>query len=76
MNYYKATAIRGHLGAGNGDTIVFAIEAETMYDAMQIARRMPMVKHNHPQAIKSVELISQEEFDKLRCESAYHRRKR
>lgn len=75
MNYYKVIAIQGHNGAGKGSTITFAIEAESIYDAMRIARSMPTVKHSHPNAIKSVELISKDEFDILRQESAYHRKR-
>ena len=71
MNYYKVVAIRGHVGAGRGETLIFAIEAETMYDAMQIARNMPMVKHSRPNAIRSCELISKDTFDILKLDSAY-----
>lgn len=73
MNYYKVTALRGHLGPNNGQLLVFAIAAETSYDAIQLAKRMPMVKHKS-KSIKSVELISKSEYDNLRQESAYHRR--
>ena len=70
MNYYKVIAVRGHVGAGRGENLIFAIEAETMYEAMQIAKRMPMVKHKSS-AIKACELISKETFDILRQDSAY-----
>lgn len=73
--YYKVVAVQGHLGAGNSSTITFAVEAESVYDAMRIARSMPTVKHSHPNAVKSVELITKEEFDVLRRESAYHRKR-
>ena len=76
MNYYKVVAIQGHLGAGKGSTITFAVEADSIYDAMQIGRKMPMVKHNHPKAIQSVELITKEEYDELRKQSAYYRNKK
>ena len=71
MNYYKVVAKRGHVGAGKEENLIFAIEAETMYEAMQIARKMPMVKHTRNNAIKSCELISKETFDILRQDSAY-----
>ena len=74
MNYYKVTAIRGHIGAGNGAEIVFAIEANDACSAMKIAKRMPAVKHKSA-SIRHVELISKEEFDALRKESAYYRKR-
>lgn len=49
MNYYKVTAIKGHLGAGNGEVITFAFAAPDIFSAMQLARRMPGVKHTHIQ---------------------------
>ena len=76
MNCYKVVARVGHLGAGSDGTITFAIEADTTYDAMQIAKKMPMVKHGQANAIKSLELITREEFDTLRKESAYKKFKR
>lgn len=72
--YYKVTANRGHCGAGKGSLLTFAIEADSMTDALKIARSMPMVKHSHPNAISGAIEISKEEFDKLRQESAYYRR--
>ena len=74
MNYYRVTAIRGHIGAGNGAEIVFAIEADDAYSSMKLAKRMPAVKHKSA-SIKSVELISKEEYDELRKESAYYRKR-
>ena len=71
MNYYRVVARKGHEGAGKYSNLVFAIEAETMYDAMQITKRMPMVKHSRNNAIVIAELITKEEFDRIRSESAY-----
>lgn len=71
MNYYKVVAKRGHVGAGKEENLTFAIEAETVYDAIQIVRKMPMVKHTRNNVIKSCELISKETFDILRQDSAY-----
>lgn len=68
--YYKVTAIRGHSGAGKGNTITFVFEAESSYEAMQKAKRMPAVKHSSKH-IKSVELVTKEEYDELRKVSAY-----
>lgn len=70
--YYKVTAIRGHSGAGRGEPITFVFEANSSYNAMQKAKRMPMVKHTRFSAIKSVELITKEEYDELRKVSAYN----
>ena len=69
--YYKVTAIRGHLGAGRGEPITFVFKADSSYDAMQKAKRMPGVKHKRFSAIKSVELITKEEYDELIKTSAY-----
>ena len=71
MSYYKVVAKRGHVGAGKEENLIFAIEAETMYEAMQITRKMPMVKHTRNNAIVIAELITKEEFDRIRSESAY-----
>lgn len=73
--YYKVKAYAGHVGAGKSHLLTFAIEAESITDAIRITRSMPMVKHNHPTAIKDVVEITKEEFDKLRKDSAYYRRK-
>ena len=75
MSYYKVKAYCGHEGAGKSKLLTFAIEADSVTDAMIITRSMPMVKHTHPRAIKDVIEITKEEFDKLRKESAYKRYK-
>ena len=68
--YYKVTAIRGHSGAGKSNTITFVFEADSSYEAMQKAKRMPAVKHSSKH-IKSVELITKEGYDELIKTSAY-----
>lgn len=69
--YYKVKAYCGHVGAGKSQLLTFAVEAESITDAIRITRSMPMVKHNHARAIKDVIEITKEEFDKLRQKSAY-----
>lgn len=73
LNYYKVTAVRGHVGAGKGADIVFAVKAPNASSAMRIVKSMPAVKHKSA-SVRSVELITRDEFIKLRAESAYHRR--
>lgn len=70
--YYKVTVIRGHCGAGRGNPITFVFEVDSSYDAMQRAKRMPMVKHKKFSAIKSVEPITKAEYDEFRKVSAYN----
>ena len=69
--YYKVKAYCGHAGAGKSRLLTFAIEADSMTDAMFSVRRMPMVKHDKSTAIKDVVEISKAEYDKLRQRSAY-----
>ena len=71
MSYYRVKAYAGHEGAGKSKLLTFAIEADSITGAITIARRMPMVKHSRPTAIKDVVEISQAEFEKLRQSSAY-----
>ena len=71
MTYYKVKAYCGHSGAGKSKLLTFAIEAETMTEAIELTRKMPMVKHTHPLAIKSAEIISQKEYEALMRKGAY-----
>lgn len=71
--YYKVKAYCGHEGAGKSKLLTFAIEAESITDAIRITRHMPSVKHNHPRAIKDVIEITEKEYNKLRKDSAYDR---
>lgn len=71
MNYYKVKAYCGHAGAGKSRLLTFAIEADSITEAIRVTRSMPMVKHDRPTAIKDVIEISKEDFDKLRQKSAY-----
>ena len=76
MSYYKVKAYCGHAGAGKRNLLTFAIEAESITQAMEITRKMPMVKHTHARAIKDVIEIDKQEFDELRQTSAYEDLKR
>ena len=76
MSYYKVKAYCGHAGAGKSNLLTFAIEAESITQAIDITRKMPMVKHTHARAIKDVIEIDKREFDKLRQTSAYEDLKR
>lgn len=71
MSYYKVKAYCGHVGAGKTQLLTFAIEAESITDAVRITRSMPMVKHTHARAIKDVIEIDKKEYDTLRQKSAY-----
>lgn len=71
MSYYKVKAYCGHAGAGKSRLLTFAIEADSITEAISIVRKMPMVKHTHPTAIKDAIEITEQEFNKLRKDSAY-----
>ena len=61
--YYLISCERGHLGRGKGATICFAIQAYNLPQAMNIARRMPAVKHTR--MINYGREITEEEYSKL-----------
>ena len=71
MKYYLVTCHRGHCGCGNSTDITFAIVAENLLHACNIARKMPSVKHTRL-AIYGRE-ITQEEYNERRKINAYHR---
>lgn len=58
--YYKVTMRRGHVGRGYTAHITFYVWGYNSLHAMDIARKMPGVKHNEL-PVSCVE-ISQEEF--------------
>lgn len=62
---------RGHCGTGNSTEIKFAIEADNLIHAQDIARRMPSVKHTR-MALLGKE-ITYEEYKEYRKVSAYER---
>ena len=71
MKYYLITCHRGHCGCGNSTDITFAIVAKNLLHAMNIARKMPSVKHTRL-AIYGRE-ITKEEYNERRKINAYHR---
>lgn len=71
--YYLISCERGHLGRGKGATICFAIQAYNLPQAMNIARRMPAVKHTR--MINYGREITEEEYIEYRKVSAYKDRR-
>ena len=69
--YYKVKIARGHLGAGNGLDTTFYFMADSAYDALGKARKMPGVKHGTFPS--SVEEITEAEYVEGRKVSAYHK---
>ena len=65
---------RGHLGTGRSTEIKFAIAAENLLHACNVARKMPSVKHSRI-ALSGYE-VSYEEFTEYRKISAYDRLER
>lgn len=65
IKYYAVTAKCGHVGKGKYIEVTFDIEATSGKEAAKIGRMMPRVKHDHPQAILSVEKINLEEYIEL-----------
>ena len=53
--------------------ITFAVEAENMISAIDFARTMPGVKHDHPNVILDAHEITLDEFNAMRMQSAYER---
>ena len=69
--YFMVSCERGHLGRGKSVIIQFAIEAGNMVKAMDIAKKMPAVKHT--KTILSAREIGREEYNEYRSISAYNR---
>ena len=61
-NYYKVKAKCGHVGKRNYYEGTFYETAENGREAAAIVRQRPRVKHQHKDAILSVEKISFEEY--------------
>jgi len=59
--YYKVTMERGHVGRGYSAHITFYIWGYNTLQAMDVARKMPGVKHSRL-PVSCIE-ISKEEFD-------------
>lgn len=71
MKFYKVSCPRGHFGHGNIGDITFAIKADNAISAMDIARKMPGVKHDR-MIYKTTEITLAEYLD-FRKTSAYKR---
>ena len=71
MKYWMVTCERGHCGTGHSTDIKFAIAAETLLHACNIAKKMPSVKHSRP--IVCGKEISETEFIEYRQTSTYTR---
>ena len=57
MRYFIVTAKCGHVGRGNYIPIDFAVKAESASEAASYARNLPRVKHDHKDAILSVQEV-------------------
>ena len=71
MKFYMVMCHRGHCGVGHSSEIKFAIAANNLLEACDIAKRMPSVKHTR-MAIYGKE-ITEEEYKDYRAISAYER---
>lgn len=71
MRYFKITCHRGHCGTGHSSAITFVFEAKNLIAAMDMAKRMPSVKHSR--VIMSGNEISKEEYKDYIAISAYKR---
>ena len=71
MKYFMVMCHRGHCGNGHSTEIKFAIAAENLLKACDIARRMPSVKHTR-MMIYGKE-ITEQEYTEYRKISAYDR---
>lgn len=71
MRYFAVTCHRGHCGTGHSSAITFAFEAKNLIAAMDMAKRMPSVKHTR--MIMSGKEINKAEFLEYTKISAYKR---
>lgn len=62
-NYYIVVCKVGHVGRNHFTKISYPIYAENGKEAAKIARNLPRVKHDDPNAIISCKKVSKEEFD-------------
>lgn len=70
MKYFAMTMERGHVGTGNfSQHITFYFSAQNMLHAMDLAKRMPGVKHSRMPMGRE---ISYEEYCAHRGENAYN----
>lgn len=71
MKFYMVTCARGHVGNRKETDIKFAIMAENLLNACDIARKMPSVKHSR--MVCYGHEITEQEFNDYRTISAYKR---
>lgn len=71
MKYFMVMCHRGHCGNGHSTEIKFAIAAENLLKACDIARRMPSVKHTRLMIYGKE--ITEQEYTEYRKVSAYDR---
>lgn len=71
IKYFLVTCERGHCGSGNTSYIKFAFEAKTMMDAVDMAKRMPSVKHT--KMCVNAREIDIQEYKEYREINAYER---
>lgn len=71
MKFYVVVCERGHCGCGRSSEIKFAIAAENMIHACNIARKMPSVKHT--KMMLFAKEITEQEYNEYRQVSAYER---
>ena len=62
MRYFDVTAKCGHVGRGYYIPITFAVKAGSAAEAAALARAIPRVKHDHRDAILSVEEVDLEGY--------------
>lgn len=71
MSKFKVVCKCGHVGRQYYVEIAFPIIASSKKEAASIARNFPRVKHHHKDAILSVELISDLEYEMLLIENQH-----
>ena len=62
MKYFVVSAKCGHVGRNNYIIKKFYVKAKNGEDAAAIVRNKPRVKHTRKDAIKSVEIIDEEQY--------------
>ena len=65
-NFYEVIAKCGHVGRQNYVPIKFAVEAESGKDAAAMVRYFPRVKHDHKDAILSVNKIDNKRYSEIK----------
>ena len=63
--YYMVIAKCGHVGKKHYVPIKFAVIAEDGKEAAKMVRQFPRVKHNHKDAILSVNKIDYERYQEI-----------